>query len=354
MFEIIRSVKGLLKSDSVIIDNKIFRLHYVTTFILLAFSLFVTSNQYIGDPIDCIIDGIPSNVIDAYCWIYGTYTIPNKFRGVIGRDIIYPGVGNGLTPYNDVKYHKYYQWVYVVLFFQAILFYTPRYLWKMWEGNRIRSITRNSGTCTADAEKRNKIITYYLLDNLGRNNFYMYRFIICELLNFGNVLGQMALMDYFLGSEFSTYGIDVLNLTELKPELRQDPMAAIFPKITKCTFNKYGASGSIQNYDGLCILPMNVVNEKIYLFLWFWFIILAILSGLAIMYRVIILCIPKSRLYVLRMQSKCRSHTKLEKILKKLKVGDWFLLYQISKNLDEIIFEKIVFDLAVEMYAGGP
>jgi hypothetical protein len=47
-------------------------------------------------------------------------------------------------------------------------------------------------------------------------------------------------------------------------------MSKIFPKVTKCTFHLYGPSGSIQNKDGLCVLPLNIINEKIYIFLWFW------------------------------------------------------------------------------------
>jgi hypothetical protein len=44
--------------------------------------------------------------------------------------------------------------------------------------------------------------------------------------------------------------------------------------MTKCTFYKFGGSGTIQRFDSLCVLSMNIVNEKIYIFLWFWFIIL--------------------------------------------------------------------------------
>lgn len=52
MFDVFGSVKGLLKLDQVCIDNNIFRLHYkATVIILIAFSLLVTSRQYIGDPI---------------------------------------------------------------------------------------------------------------------------------------------------------------------------------------------------------------------------------------------------------------------------------------------------------------
>ena len=33
--------------------------------------------------------------------------------------------------------------------------------------------------------------------------------------------------------------------------------------------SRYGPSGSIVNHDGLCILPINIINEKIYVFLWY-------------------------------------------------------------------------------------
>ncbi len=39
--------------------------------------------------------------------------------------------------------------------------------------------------------------------------------------------------------EFSTYGLQVVQLMEDDPVDRMDPMARIFPKVTKCTFRKY-------------------------------------------------------------------------------------------------------------------
>jgi len=86
MFDVFGSVKSLLKLDSVCIDNNIFRLHYkATVVILVAFSLLVTSRQYIGDPIDCIVDAsVGGDIMDTYCWIHSTYTIPSKLTGKIG------------------------------------------------------------------------------------------------------------------------------------------------------------------------------------------------------------------------------------------------------------------------------
>ena len=88
----------------------------------------------------------------------------------------------------------------------------------------------------------------------------IFRFFICEVLNLLNVSLQVYLIDSMLGGEFSTFGINVchaqyfnstsysqvLSFAMLDDEERTDPMARIFPKITKCTFNNFGASGTVQ------------------------------------------------------------------------------------------------------------
>lgn len=76
------------------------------------------------------------------------------------------------------------------------------------------------------------------------------------------------MVDKFLGGSFFTYGMDVIKYSNMNQENRSDPMIEIFPRITKCTFHKYGASGSIQKHDSMCILALNILNEKIYIFLW--------------------------------------------------------------------------------------
>ena len=60
------------------IEELYFRLHYgATVTFLLAFSLIVTTRQYVGNPIDCVhTKDIPEDVLNTYCWIHSTYTIP--------------------------------------------------------------------------------------------------------------------------------------------------------------------------------------------------------------------------------------------------------------------------------------
>ena len=59
----------------------------------------------------------------------------------------------------------------------------------------------------------------------------------------------------------------------------------MFHRVTKCTFHKYGPSGQIQRHDAQCILPINIINEKIFVFLWWWFILLAIMTTLDLLHK---------------------------------------------------------------------
>ena len=171
MLDVFGSVKGLIKLDQICIDNTIFRLHYkarhtllsikvvwskpcvqATFVILVTASLLVTCRQYIGDPIDCIVEEIPRDAMDTYCWIHSTFRSESQVccqnvTVMLGRSLIcsntelqqaeaHPGVqapcirGRNSHQENregDKKYHKYYQWVCFTLFFQAILFYIPRF-----------------------------------------------------------------------------------------------------------------------------------------------------------------------------------------------------------------------------------
>ena len=78
-------VAGLIKvrynGDKADIDSTFFKLHYrTTTTIFFISTILVTSYGMIGKPIDCMGDGIPGNVLNTYCWIMSTFSIPSKYR----------------------------------------------------------------------------------------------------------------------------------------------------------------------------------------------------------------------------------------------------------------------------------
>lgn len=309
----------------------------------------VTARQYFGDPIDCISrDDIPNNLLDTYCWIHTTFSLENAWFKKVGVEVPYPGVDK-YSPMGEGKrvYHAYYQWVCFVLFFQAILFYIPRYFWKSMEGGRIRNLVLglNNPIMPEDTKIKNRqLLVEYLNKNRGQHNTAFVMYSISEVLNFLNVLLQMYIMDRFLGGEFSSYGWKVIQFTEWDWSVRYDPMIKVFPRLTKCTFHRYGSSGDVQRHDAMCILPINIINEKIYVFLWFWFYFLAIASIVAIIYRALTILIPRIR--VLATQSRCRlaNREALESVVNRLRIGDWFVLDLLSKNLDPLNFRDLMVD----------
>lgn len=149
-------------------------------------------------------------------------------------------------------------------------------------------------------------------------------------------------MNRFFDGEFLSYGLRVLQISDIPQEERVDPMVYVFPRVTKCIFHKYGASGSIQQHDSLCVLPLNIVNEKTYVFIWCWFIILsALLIGLVI-YRICIIFVPKIRARLLQLSGRLITIETCENISKKVDLGDWWILYVLASNVDSIIYRDVL------------
>ena len=49
----------------------------------------------LGDPINCINDGaIPTHVINTFCWITYTYTLPGYHGKPVGTHVASSGLGN--------------------------------------------------------------------------------------------------------------------------------------------------------------------------------------------------------------------------------------------------------------------
>lgn len=228
------SLKGLFKIDPIKTDNNIFRCHYKLTVIFLAASATLVSlNQYVGDPIDCFINAesspFPNKVLDNYCWIHSTHTLPNQ-PGMKGEGSMpIPGLG---TPKEGEQmiYHKYYQWVGFFLLFQAITFYLPRFIWKFWEAGRMKAIVEDlsSSIMPSDVEEQAKHnLVDYLFVNVNQHQVYAVAFFVCEILNAINIVGEIFLVDKFLGGEFTEYGGNVLAQTGMDPEDRTDPMSYV-------------------------------------------------------------------------------------------------------------------------------
>merc|ERR1712107_552719 len=169
----------------------------------------------------------------------------------ISQDQPHPGVA---PPDEEVVHHKYYQWVVFVLFLQAACFHLPRLIWKHSEGGLMKMLVGNltdpmMTINKGDRSDRIQFIKKYFKESMKSHGPYAMKFFFCEFLCLVNVIGQMYFTDRFLGYTFMTYGSDVFAMTFGDPEGRSDPMNMVFPKVTKCTFHKYGPSGTVTRHD---------------------------------------------------------------------------------------------------------
>lgn len=90
------------------------------SFSLIYLIAFLKQNHSkLGDPISCINDGgVPGHVINTYCWITYTFTLPGQHGKHVGTEVAQSGLGND----NQEKvFHSYYQWVPFTLFMQVSL-----------------------------------------------------------------------------------------------------------------------------------------------------------------------------------------------------------------------------------------
>jgi hypothetical protein len=86
-----------------------------------------------------------------------------------------------------------------------------------------------------------------------------------------------------------------------------------------------------------------------FLFIWFWFVILAIITGLQLVARFATLGSPMVRQMMLRKQARLNTSREVDTVMRKCQFGDWFLLVSLARNLNSFIFGEYLSDLASVM-----
>ena len=107
-----------------------------------------------------------------------------------------------------------------------------------------------------------------------------------------------------------------------------------------------GSAGGGSTDNGICILSQNIINEKIYLFLWFWFFLLFVASGIQLIYEIAILSMGAFRSWLLEQQFDGTDDQQMKDFVQNLGLGDWFVLHQIGKNTNEEFFYKLIRNLS--------
>src|SRR6218665_1382299 len=356
-------------------DDLIDRLnHQYSVIFLIIFTVVVSTTQYVGDPIHCWCPAYFTDNHEEFtnkvCWISYTYYLPEE---------TIPGQPNA------IKQHiGYYQWVPIVLLVQALLFYLPCLLWRIFSersGININNLVEAAETIqnALYPERRDKTIKYMIrhLDHyldyqreyrggccagvrrfLARHlffvcgnrygNYLLTLYLITKVLYFINLMAQLFMLNAFLGTNYHLYGIEVIRDLVIGKQLKT---AAKFPRITLCDF-EIRQMGNIHRHTVQCVLPINLFNEKIYIFLWFWMVFVAMATCASFLRWVWLIGFRYSRIRYVRKHLKVmgklnRDSDRDRKLSHKfaqmyLRQDGVFVLKLVAKNSTDLVGADIV------------
>lgn len=254
-------------------------------------------------------------------------------------------------------YNSYYQWVPLYLLISAVVFHVPRVVWLKFEGGLMKFFSRGTtGRQIENVEEKKEKLIFYFKNCVSRKyNVYFGTFVTCEILNLVIVVSHFFITDKFLNHRYLWYGWDfVLYHTTLSPgeqraQWNPNPGCRTFPRVASCNYYRYGPAGGQEKVNALCILALNIINDKVFAVIWIWCACLSLISFTMLLYRIIICSSSYLRLQILNQRVGRTDITKHEKIieyLNKRPLGDWFVLYQMSKNLRRHFFIEFLTDLS--------
>lgn len=255
-------------------DDGIDRLNYVTTiYMLLAFALTIFAKNYVGEPLQC---WVPSQWKDAwedfaesYCFIENTYFVPM----------------NQTTLPEEQKRESmemiYYQWVPFILSLMAFFFYLPRAAWRALSSysglalsDMVTSARKSAKLLDEKQKKAFKNFAATLENRIGHCNSSTLRYgkslfniyIVMKILIWLNLLLQFYFLNHFLGTGYVLWGfgilIDMING-------RHWQTSGHFPRVAFCDLT-VREMGNVNNWTVQCVLMVNMFNEKIFIFIWWW------------------------------------------------------------------------------------
>jgi hypothetical protein len=93
--------------------------------------------------------------------------------------------------------------------------------------------------------------------------------VIVKFLYLINSFAQIVLINIFLGQADLLYGLSIWRSVFIANSVLTD--SPYFPRVTLCDLH-IRELGVLHRYTVQCVLPINMLNEKIFALAWFWFI----------------------------------------------------------------------------------
>jgi len=93
----------------------------------------------------------------------------------------------GTVPMEKRRYIIYYQWVVLVLLLESFVFYLPAFLWKIWEGGRLKHLCddfHKMAVCKDKSRTHLRVLVKYFSSDYKETHFrYFASYVFCEILN---------------------------------------------------------------------------------------------------------------------------------------------------------------------------
>ncbi|CAF1604793.1 unnamed protein product [Rotaria magnacalcarata] len=352
-------------------DDLIDRLNSRYTVMALVMCIFIiTGKAYVGDPINCWTPAQFSGTHNAYtnsiCWLKGSYYLPTEEITIPDRS-------------KPRLYHvSYYQWTPFILLGMGLFFLLPRVLWQAFarQGGvniqRLVKTIKDQVETNKGVEQAQKTIKLYLdtqratrgstCCGIRCQNFYTtytLTYFIIKLLYILNALCQFFLLNTFLSFHFTSYGPEALNKLFSGEDFFESPR---FPRVTMCDFMIRHLGSNQHWYAIQCNLPINIYNDKIFLGIWVWLIVLVILNLLSIIPWILFLkqgqrsaairnylrmskqptADEKESLLSSTKVSFLHQGDKTEEFINYLRIDGFLILHIIARNTDDIVAGQIV------------
>lgn len=243
----------------------------LTPMIITICSLLTTFKQYILQSISCYFMGSPSggvntaDYVENFCWVEGTRTI---------------NISTAPSKEQLLKYdvNKYYQFVPFVLSFQALVCLIPAIV-STSLSNNLKRVLVLAKKIEDDEDKYLPKVVLRLYSMRKRKCCYHFVLtLVIKLMYAGMYVGQLALINKYLSDHRIFFGIELL--IDLS-QGRSWTFTKVFPRVGFCLVDLRNV-GSTQTVIAQCALPANMINEKIYIFIWLWLLMDLMLTVLGV------------------------------------------------------------------------
>jgi len=118
-------------------------------------------------------------------------------------------------------------------------------------------------------------------------------FLFYKLWNLLHSVGQFIVMNRLLAPHYSMWGFDIIRDLANGQHWQE---SGVFPRVTLCDFQIRHFGNQVNRHTIQCVLKINMFNEKIFLMVWFWLVLLSIINAINFLRTFYASVIQKSKL----------------------------------------------------------